>query len=410
MTETPNWQSPAGAEPQAAQQSPWASPVAGPTAPGAQPGYSQPQAGAPGWTPPPKPGLIPLRPLSFGTILGSSFRVMRRNPAPTFGLSVLLYGFITIVFAAVFGSLIAFSIGRVDSADQTDYDEILAGSIGLILLSSLIPVGLAIVATGILQGIISLEVSRATLGEKLKTRGLWRLAKGRLGALIGYTAALSGIAIVFVAIAAFVAVGAFAATGESLTSTGDPSAMIGGLLGSFALMLLIGLVFSVVGAYVGTKLAFVPTIILLERLTIVAAIKRSWQLTNGNFWRTLGTQLLISVIINVAGQVITAPISFVLGIAGALVNPNSDPGAFIATMIATYGIVGILSIVVGAVGLVMQSSAYSLIYIDIRMRREGLDLELLRYVEAKQAGTSGVDNPYLVHTNSTPATADSPWS
>lgn len=414
MTETPNWQSPAGAEPPTAQQSPWASPVASASSPTPQAGYAQPQpAAAPGWTPPPKPGLIPLRPLSFGTILGSSFRVMRRNPAPTFGLSVLLYGFITIVFAGVFAALIAFSIGRVDSADQSDYDEILSGSIALILLSSLIPVGLAIVATGILQGIISLEVSRATLGEKLKTRGLWRLAKGRLGALIGYTAALSGIAIVFVAIAAFAAFGAFAATGQSMTAaTSDPSAMLGALFGSFALMFVIGLVFSVVGAYFGTKLAFVPTIILLERLAIIPAVKRSWQLTKGNFWRTLGTQLLISVIINVASQVITAPIGFVLGIAGALVNPTSDPQAFIVTMIVTYGIVGVLSIVVGAVGLVMQSSAYSLIYIDIRMRREGLDLELLRYVEAKQSGTPGVDNPYLVHAGAAqaPAGAGSPWS
>lgn len=415
MTETPNWQSPAGAEPQSPQQSPWASPVAGAPTAAPQPGYGYvpPQGGAPGWTPPPKPGLIPLRPLSFGTILGSSFRVMRRNPAPTFGLSVLLYGLITIVFAGVFAALIAFSIGRVDSADDSDFDEILAGSIGLILLSSLIPVGLAIVATGILQGIISLEVSRATLGEKLKTRGLWRLAKGRLGSLIGYTAALSGIAIVFVAIAAFIAFGAFAATGASLTATGDPTAMMAALFGSFGLMLLIGLVFSVVAAYFGTKLAFVPTIILLERLTIVPAIKRSWQLTNGNFWRTLGTQLLIGVIINVASQVITAPIGFILGIAGALVNPTSDPEAFGATIIVTYAIVGVLSIVVGAVGLVMQSSAYSLIYIDIRMRREGLDLELLRYVEAKQAGTPGVENPYLVHTGEAQApaaAAGSPWS
>lgn len=419
MTDTPSWQSPGGAEPEPLQQSPWASPVSGAPvgspAPGPQSPYGQPQAGAaPGWTPPPKPGLIPLRPLSFGTILGSSFRVMRRNPAPTFGLSVLLYGFITIVFAAVFAALIAFSINRVGTADDSDFDEILAGSVALILLSSLIPVGLAIVATGILQGIISLEVSRATLGEKLKIRGLWRLAKGRLGSLIGYTAALSGIAIVFVAIGSFVAFGAFAATGQSLTAAGDPSAVLGAMLGSFALMGLIGLVFAIAGAYFGTKLAFVPTIILLERLTIIPAIKRSWQLTNGNFWRTLGTQLLIGVIINVASQVISTPLGFVLGIAGALVNPTNDPDAFIWTMVATYGIIGVLSIVVGAVGLVMQSSAYSLIYIDIRMRREGLDLELLRYVEAKQSGTPGVDNPYLVHDGTGPEptqkASDSPWS
>lgn len=409
MTDDPNWQPPAGGEPEPEPQSPWAAPT-----PGAAPGTPQPVYGAaPGWTPPPKPGLIPLRPLSFGTILGSSFRVMRRNPGPTFGLSVLLYGFITIIYVAAFASLIAFSIGRVSTASSGDIDEILAGSVALVALSAIIPVGLAVVATAILQGIISLEVSRATLGEKLKTRGLWRLAKGRLGALIGYTAAVSGVAIVFVTIAAFITFGAFALSGQSMVaSSADAAAGVGMLLGSLLLAFVIALVFIVVAAFFGTKLAFVPTVILLERLTIVGAVKRSWELTKGNFWRTLGIQLLIGVIINVASQVISAPVGFIMGIAGALVNPNSDETAYIWTIVITAGLGGILTAVVGAVGLVMQSSAYSLIYIDIRMRREGLDLELLRYVEAKQSGVGGVENPYLVDpgTAQAPPAAGSPWA
>jgi len=407
VTDNPNWQSPAGATPPSSPQSPWTTPAAGQAPTGAP----QPQYGAaPGWAPPPKPGLIPLRPLSFGTILGSSFRVMRRNPAPTFGLSVLLYGFITIVFAAVFGAVIAFAVGRLSTASSGDMDEILAGSVALIALSALVPVGLAVVATGILQGIISLEVSRATLGEKLKTRGLWRLAKGRMGALIGYTAALSGVAIVLVTIGSFIAFGAFALTGQSAVAS-SPESIIGVLLGSLVLTVVIILVFAVVAAYFGTKLAFVPTVILLERRSIAAAIKRSWQLTKGNFWRTLGIQLLIGVIVNVASQVIATPIGFIVGIAGALINPNSDVGTYIAVIVISYVVLGIVTIVVGAVGLVMQSSAYSLIYIDIRMRREGLDLELMRYVEAKQAGTTGVENPYLVHSGtSMPAADGSPWS
>jgi hypothetical protein len=74
-------------------------------------------------------------------------------------------------------------------------------------------------------------------------------------------------------------------------------------------------------------------------------------------------------------------------------------------------VTGIITIVVGAVGLVMQSAAYTLIYIDIRMRKEGLDLELLHYIEAKQSGVSGVDNPYLPSTRpAEAATAGSPWA
>ena len=90
-----------------------------------------------------------------------------------------------------------------------------------------------------------------------------------------------------------------------------------------------------------------------------------------------------------------------------------DPNVLIGTYIVIYSISGIVSVVVGAIGLVMQSAGVALIYIDIRMRKEGLDLELLHYVEAKQAGTAGVDNPYLRLQNSgapVSAPAGSPWA
>jgi hypothetical protein len=37
----------------------------------------------------------------------------------------------------------------------------------------------------------------------------------------------------------------------------------------------------------------------------------------------------------------------------------------------------------------------ALIYIDLRMRKEGLDLQLMRFVDARQAGNADVPDPYL---------------
>ena len=50
----------------------------------------------------------------------------------------------------------------------------------------------------------------------------------------------------------------------------------------------------------------------------------------------------------------------------------------------------------------MQSSATALLYIDLRMRKEGLDLELVRFVEARQAGDTSVPDPYLPRTGEHP--------
>jgi hypothetical protein len=414
VTDGTGWQPPSdpGAQP---GPSPYGAPAGGtpPQQPGgqwAQYGAPQPQPGV--WAPPPKPGLIPLRPLSFGTILGSSFRVIRRNPAPTFGLSVLLYGFITIVYVAVLGTVLALLVSRVNSAtSSTDSQTILAGSIGLIALTALIPVGLTVIAGGILQGIISLEVSRATLGEKLRIRGLWRLARGRFGALIGWSLLLTGALMVYIVIAALVLGVAIGIAGASSASSSSNSS-IGAFVGVVFLAFILGLLFAAVASWIGTKLSLVPSAIMLERLTMREAMARSWQLTNGNFWRTFGTQLLISFIVSAASQIVTTPISLIGGIVLGLTNPTGDVTSSIASIVVLYVVIGIVTVVVGAVGLVTQTSALTLIYIDIRMRKEGLDLELLHFMEAKHAGTAGVDNPYLrdvVGSMPPAAPTGSPW-
>ena len=409
MTDNQGWQPPAPPAAGAGGSTPWAAPAAAPAPAQQVPAWQQQQQQAPGWTPPPKPGLIPLHPLSFGTIIGSSFRVMRRNPGPTFGLSVLLYGFVTIVYVGLIGLLFATSISRIGSASYDDQGDIVAGSIGLIALSTLVPTSLALVATALLQGIISLEVSRATLGEKLKTRGLWRLAKGRLGQMVLWALMLTGFIVVYVLVSSIATGLLFAAT----TVTTDVNSGVAAVLGSLAITLLIGLAFGAIAAWLGIKTSLVPSIVMLERLTLGASIRRSWQLTRGNFWRTLGAQLLIGVIIYAATYIVSIPITLIGYIIIGLTNPTDDEGAYVLSFVIMYLVIGMITVVVGAIGLVMQSASLALIYIDIRMRKEGLDLELLRYVEAKQHGTAGVDNPYLRLQGAAPAPgpqSGSPWA
>ncbi len=409
MTDHQGWQPPASVAPGAGGISPWAAPAAPPPLAQPVPAWQQQQQQAPGWTPPPKPGLIPLHPLSFGVIIGSSFRVMRRNPAPTFGLSVLLYGFVTIVYVGVIWLLFATSLSRIGSASGSDQSDIIAGSIGLIALSTLVPTSLALVATALLQGIISLEVSRATLGEKLKTRGLWRLAKGRIGTMVLWALMLTGFIVVFVLVSS-VATGLAFAAGAGASNVNDGVAAI---FGALALTFLLGLLFAGIAAWLGIKTSLVPSIVMLERLSLRASIRRSWQLTRGSFWRTLGAQLLIGIIIYAATYIISIPISVIGTIIIGVLNPTYDDSTYLIAFLVMYLVIGIITVVVGAVGLVMQSASLALIYVDIRMRKEGLDLELMRYVEAKQSGTAAAANPYLRLQGVTPAPAaqsGSPWA
>jgi hypothetical protein len=394
----------------------WTSPGPNTTGPTGQPvggyppppqpgpyGYAAPPPGAgPVWTPPPKPGLIPLRPLSLGTVLGASFQVLRRNPKPTFGVALLIQGIVTIVSIVVVGVVAVFAFGRVASATTEDQEALFAGATATVLLSAIIPLLLSLIAVALLQGIIVLEVARGTLGEKLRLAGLWRLARGRIWALVGWVMAVTGIVVVGIAILAGIVV-LIVATG------GQTGIVVGVLLGILALLAVVAL-----AVWLGTKLSMVPSAIMLERLPIGAAVRRSWSLTNGFFWRTFGIQFLVSVILNVAAQVITTPFSLIFGLAGGIFAPTGDQTAALATMGVSYVLLLMVSAIISAIASVVQSATTALLYIDLRMRKEGLDLQLQRFVEERAGGVAGIENPYLVGTPGArlqaAPTGESPWA
>jgi hypothetical protein len=369
-----------------------------------------PPAGQPvaGWTPPPKPGLIPLRPLTLGTLLGASFQVMRRNPRPTFGFALLLAGAVSVVSVIAMGLVGFILFSRPLQGSSEDQFTLMAGSVmGGFVLGFFVPLALGLVAFSILQGIIALEVARGTVGEKLRLGGLWRAARGRIAVLVGWSVLLVGVAVLFFAVVGLV-VGAL--------TVGFGTDAIGASIAVFALAYL---AFIVLGAWLGTKTALVPSILIIERLTLGKAIARSWQLTRDAFWRTFGTILLVSVIVGTATSIITTPVQFLFGIVAGLLTPTGGTADDAVVLVVVFAaVITVVTVIVTAIGLIVQSSATALIYIDLRMRKEGLDLELARFVEARQAGDTSVPDPY-VRTPSTsvptmPGAASSsgtsPWS
>jgi len=55
----------------------------------------------------------------------------------------------------------------------------------------------------------------------------------------------------------------------------------------------------------------------------------------------------------------------------------------------------LVTAIVSAVGLVVATATTALLYLDQRMRQEGLDLDLARFVERRAAGEQGLADPYL---------------
>jgi hypothetical protein len=360
---------------------------------GQQPGGFAP----PAWAPPPKPGLIPLRPLGFGTLLGAPFLTLKRNPKATFGSALLVQAITVIVSLLVVGVVTFFVIGRLTSAAPEDQDAVAAGGLVAILLSSLVPFLVGLAATVFLQGVIVTEAARSTLGEKLTLRETWKATWPRLGHLLLWTLMSGGAVTVFVALVVGV-VWLLVALGGGFIAAG------------VILAILAGLALLAAAVWLGIKLSVVPSVIVLERAGVISAIRRSWRLTDGYFWRTLGVEYLIAFIVGTVSQVVVTPISLLYTIALGLIDPTSSRAEdWIAPALLYVGLI-VVSLLVASVTSVVQAATIAFIYIDLRMRKEGLDLELIRFVEARQSGVGSVPDPYLVRAGGQSAPTGSPWS
>jgi len=376
----------------------WQPPVSSDSAPAPMPSSYGQNAG---WTPPPKPGLIPLRPLDFGIILAAPYQALRRNPRPTFGVSLLIQGAILVLSLLVTGAVAYATLGRVDfAADSADSNALIAGAIGSIALSALIPAALSLPATAIMQGIIVLEISRQSLGERLRFPRLWSMARGRIGALVGYSLLVAAVWLIVVGVVVAIAIAL------SLLGTG-------GIVAAVLLGILAALGVTVAAAWLTAKLAFVPSIIMLERVSIRSALSRSWILTRAAFWKILGTILLVAVILSTATSVVTTALQLFSLIGGVVLAPTGDETMINVVSIAGTVLLLVVILIVSAISLVVQSATTSLLYIDQRMRKEGLDLELARYVESRDEGRGDAADPYAAATAAAPAGAApgaSPWA
>jgi hypothetical protein len=103
----------------------------------------------------------------------------------------------------------------------------------------------------------------------------------------------------------------------------------------------------------------------VERIGLFDAMSRSWSLVDNRWWRTFGILLLVSLLYYLVSYVLTwLALTFLLT---ALVLPGWAAAAIFFTAV---------SVASGLVVPVIQI-AIVLLYFDLRVRREGLDLQLL---------------------------------
>ncbi len=311
----------------------------------AHPGYGPPQ-------PPPQiaqqPGVIPLQPLSLGQIYDGAIKSIRANPVVMFLFAGILITISTVIELLLTSSMFESLMNSLDQLedpetfDPGDLMQPVFDSVPKMLLG----MGITFVITVILTGILTYAVSQAVLGFKPTPSQVWDAAKGRMLPLLGLTILIS---LLFV-IPMVVVFGVVLVAATALDA---------------ALVALLGLVLALV--MLAWVVALIPMTtlstpaLMLEGASPITAIRRGWRLSRPDFWRILGIYLLTMLLVMVIASVITAPLSII-----AVALPPT--GVLILQ--------GISSALATVLVTPFTAAVATLLYIDARIRREGLAMEL----------------------------------
>lgn len=350
-----NWASPsADPNPKDPQPQPqygqYASQGTGPTP--SQGGAGTPPAPGYGYAPmpaqfTPKPGVIPLRPLVLGDIFEGAFRTVRGNPSATIGLAFavsLLFAIPTVLITL----LIANTPFGTDALGESSY-----------VIASYGGQAVSVVASILLSGMLIAVVAEAVLGHRASIGEAWTKIKPRIWALLGATALIALATIVLVGLIVGLVALVYVGAGQV------PAIIVGFVAAAAGFAALI---------WFTTKTTFATASIMLEKLGPIAGIKRSFALTKGQFWRILGISLLAQLLAGTIASILLVPAMLIgMGVllaSGDLNQPDQIPVGFLIFM-------QIVTVISSAITAPFTASVTGLLYIDQRIRREALDLNLM---------------------------------
>ncbi|MEU6547510.1 glycerophosphoryl diester phosphodiesterase membrane domain-containing protein [Streptomyces sp. NPDC046859] len=360
-------------------------PPAGPGAPGGWGGAPQgygPPGGYGGWGggwggPPPaaKPGVIPLRPLGVGEILDGAVSTMRTHWRTVLGISLTVAVVTEILVILVQRFLLDDRVSTDALNDPSATLDELTRAMGDSLLNSSVILLISAIGTVIATALLTTVTSRAVLGKPVSTGEAWRDARPQVPRLFG---------LLFVLLLMTVGVAlAGAVPGIVLAASGSGEAGIAlGALGAIGA--------SVVALWLWFRFSLASPALMLEKQGIRKALSRSAKLVKGSWWRVFGIQLLAMIIANVVAAIVVIPFTFLAGAvsgegAASILDGTTD---FSWTFLI---VSGVGSVIGSMITLPITAGVTVLLYIDQRIRREALDLELARAagVQAPGTGTPG---------------------
>ena len=273
---------------------------------------------------------MPLHPLGLGDTLYGAFKFMRRNPKTTLGLSAI----VAVVEAVIAAASLFVALHTLRDQFHTIEAGGTTGPTFSFDPTQWITSFLNLLMGAILTGMLTVVVTQDVLGRKVSLGEAWSTVRPRMWTLVGLSLVTSIVPI-------------------------------------------LGLVLCIVpGVWLwGIWTAAVPAC-MVERIGIRAALGRSKRLVEGTFWRVWGIRALGVLITTVISGLIVLPFT-ILGLISFVDNANDTGAQLLFVVLFAVG-----SLVSRTFTAPVQAGIDALLYVDLRMRKEGLDITLQQAVAA----------------------------
>lgn len=324
-----------------------------------------------------------LRPKSFVELIDGSFRLYRSHFVTFIGVIGVVYIPIAIVQllnqmtlgADYMRAILSFSrrtfVPGASPFSGLDIQSILT-YMGVTLLLSLVQ-GLVLQTLGV--GALANAIGRSYLGEPISIGSAYRAVLKQFGALLGVALLITLVSVLLMALVLGLPVGLLLALSMGGARNGTSVVALGILLLIFLLLLYIVLTIVVV-----IRFLFATQAIVLEGQGPVAGLRRSWALSRGSFFRIFGIVLAMAMIVMIVGAL---PAQIVIAVISAIFARSPEAQIWITSL--NVAINQIFTLVAMPLQLVLQT----LLYYDLRVRKEGFDLELRSLDQQPAAEAAG---------------------
>lgn len=288
---------------------------------------------------------MPLRPLQLGELLDAAFRLVRTQATQVVVLVLLTLGALSFVQQLVVPQALVDPFGPAlepqDAAALFTSDAFVLGFAGIFLVQ--------LVLTPVVNGAVTSMALAADRGGDASWRAGLRYGVRNIGRLLG-TALLSAVVLGVVFVVAVVVLVVV------VTAAAAVSGALAALLG-----LLLGLGVVALGLALYALLYVAIPVVVVEDAGPATALRRSFRLLRPRLLRTVGVVVVAGLLIGVFSAV-----------AGIAAVPFSFLGVSVAR-VAT----GVVTALSQAVVVPFGAFVALLLYVDARVREEGLDVLVL---------------------------------